>query len=360
MGRTEQGVPRKSLVSLDLLRGMAALAVFFGHIRGSLFVEFGALPSGQQTLLVKLLFGLSRTGLEAVLVFFVLSGYLVGGQVIGHIREGRFSLANYAVERTTRIFLPLIPACLLTIAVNWLVSGQTPNWPQTLANMAGLNGVLTDTLPGNAPLWTLAYEIWFYILAGAVAYILVARSRTSLALLVIACGVGVFCVLDARYALFWAMGALCTLLPRRGNHGLFAIIGLVLFVLGAVDHQLAETSRSFVNVVFVPIPVAEAMIASGICLIIPFLTEARTDAALEVLRRPALYLSSISYTLYLFHSPLLTALDPVSPKVDSLSWSSIGKSGAEVAVIFVAINVLYLAFEANTSIVRRYVRKRLC
>ncbi len=71
MGRTEQGVPRKSLVSLDLLRGMAALAVFFGHVRGSSFVEFGALPSGQQTLLVRLLFGLSRTGLEAVLVFFV-------------------------------------------------------------------------------------------------------------------------------------------------------------------------------------------------------------------------------------------------------------------------------------------------
>src|ERR1700733_2312871 len=125
MQRDDQtdGPSRESIIGLDLLRGIAALAVFLGHARTASFVEFGALPSPQHTAIAKIFFGLTRTGHEAVLVFFVLSGYLVGGQVIKQVRQRRFLIKSYALERTTRIFLPLIPACLLTVASNWLAFG---------------------------------------------------------------------------------------------------------------------------------------------------------------------------------------------------------------------------------------------
>src|SRR5215813_13613142 len=67
-------------VALDLLRGWAALIVLLVHVRGASFVEFGSLPPDQKTILVVVLFGLTRIGHEAVLIFFVLSGFLVGGK----------------------------------------------------------------------------------------------------------------------------------------------------------------------------------------------------------------------------------------------------------------------------------------
>jgi len=341
-----------------LLRGIAALLVFLGHVRGSCFVEFGALPPQQQGLLAKILFGLTRTGHEAVLIFFVLSGYLVGGQVIKHVREGRFSIGAYALERSTRIFIPLIPACIFTVAIAWLTLGQASNWLQMLLNMLGLNGVLTATLYGNAPLWTLAYEIWFYILAGAIGYIFSTRQWAPIGFLLIACSVAVFCVLDARYVLFWSMGAVCILFSGR-TILLVGAVGFVCLMFGILDYQLAAESKSFVNVVYLPQPVAEALIVFGVCLIICFLCEPAVDSALRILRKPALYLSSISYTLYLFHYPLNAALEPLFPKAADLSWSAVGLCCAKAAVIFLAINVLYLAFEANTAAIRRYLRKRL-
>jgi hypothetical protein len=41
----------------------------FVHVRGASFVEFGALPPEQRSVLVAFLFGLPRLGQEAVMVF---------------------------------------------------------------------------------------------------------------------------------------------------------------------------------------------------------------------------------------------------------------------------------------------------
>jgi peptidoglycan/LPS O-acetylase OafA/YrhL len=346
-----------SIIGLNLLRATAALLVFLGHVRGSCFVEFGALPHPQQGLLAKMLFGLTRTGHEAVLVFFVLSGYLVGGQVIRRVSSGTFNIAAYGLDRATRIFIPLIPACIFTVILTRLVTGQTPNSLQLLLNMLGLNGVLTDTLSLNAPLWTLSYEIWFYILAGAVGVLFSVRKKAVIAFFIIASSVAVFCVLEARYALFWSMGAVSISILGFRTPRFFALFGLLIFSCGILDYQLAAESKSFINVVYLPIPVAEALIVLGVCLSIPYFCDPTTDSSLRFLQRPAVYLSSISYTLYLFHYPLNSALG-FFPKFENLSWLAIGMFCTKAALIFLFVNILYLAFEANTLTVRHYVRKR--
>jgi peptidoglycan/LPS O-acetylase OafA/YrhL len=59
---------------------LAAIMVLVAHVRAASFVEYGALPQEQKSVLVAAIFAASRLGLEAALVFFVLSGFLVGGQ----------------------------------------------------------------------------------------------------------------------------------------------------------------------------------------------------------------------------------------------------------------------------------------
>ncbi len=160
----------RSVIGLDLLRGLAAIEVFVGHVRDHSFVAYAALPADQHSPFMAAFFALTRMGREAVLVFFALSGFLVFGQVIRRLREGRFDLGTYCIDRTTRIFLPLVPACIISVLLGWLVFHTPVDSAQLLFNVVGLNGVLADTLHMNAPLWTLSYEIWFYVVAGAIGY----------------------------------------------------------------------------------------------------------------------------------------------------------------------------------------------
>jgi peptidoglycan/LPS O-acetylase OafA/YrhL len=73
---------RASLIALDLVRGLAAITVILVHVRLRSFVELGALAPSQQSWPVGMFFAATRLGQEAVLLFFVLSGFLVGGQII--------------------------------------------------------------------------------------------------------------------------------------------------------------------------------------------------------------------------------------------------------------------------------------
>ena len=126
MSRVALSPSGSSIVALDLVRGLAALTVLLGHARVGVWVEFSALPTEQQTLLSSAFFVVARLGHEAVMIFFVLSGFLVGGKIIERVKAGSFYLADYALDRSTRILLPLIPACILTFSINAFVFQQSP------------------------------------------------------------------------------------------------------------------------------------------------------------------------------------------------------------------------------------------
>jgi len=119
----------------------------------------------------------------AVLVFFVLSGYLVGGSVLCAGRT--FSLQKYFIARFSRIYIVLIPALILTIvldATSFLIDPSNPVyatvWPSgvigsialydrySAANLVAtifLVQEFTGSAVGSAtPLWSLSYEWIFY------------------------------------------------------------------------------------------------------------------------------------------------------------------------------------------------------
>lgn len=95
---------------LDWLRFLAALMVVAAHARGGNWLEWGRLAEASQTKLVAVFFALTRAGTESVLVFFVLSGFLVGGKMIERLIDGTFDLRTYLIDRVSRIYTPLAPA----------------------------------------------------------------------------------------------------------------------------------------------------------------------------------------------------------------------------------------------------------
>ncbi len=105
---------------LDWIRALAALIVFGGHLRVFCLGDFSS-HHGHVPIAIKLFYHFIGLGHAAVIVFFVLSGFLVGGSVLNEFLEtGGLRIKNYCVARVARIHSVLIPALILGAAADWV------------------------------------------------------------------------------------------------------------------------------------------------------------------------------------------------------------------------------------------------
>jgi peptidoglycan/LPS O-acetylase OafA/YrhL len=154
-------VNRPTSIYLDVVRPIAALFVLFSH------VSFQNLSDGQLSILASM-------GVQAVDVFFVLSGF-----VIAHICSTRERNArDYFVSRAARIYSVAIPALILTAILDSIgqrESAATYEGPfQPLAPGLLIRSVLfmgeqwtAHRFPGsNGPYWSLGFEVWYYVAFG--------------------------------------------------------------------------------------------------------------------------------------------------------------------------------------------------
>jgi len=104
---TIRPLERESLASdhLDLLRGVAALAVLLGHLHDCFFESFR--KSGSHNPFAAGLILLSSFSHEAVIIFFVLSGYLIGTSVLKGAVGQRRSWNSYLIRRATGLYVVL-------------------------------------------------------------------------------------------------------------------------------------------------------------------------------------------------------------------------------------------------------------
>ncbi len=96
---------------LDWIRGLAAAAVMLSHVRGLFFLDYPELSRKSPAL--SALYALTGLGHQAVMVFFVLSGFFISTSVVFALRERRWSWRAYLINRVSRLELVLLPALLL-------------------------------------------------------------------------------------------------------------------------------------------------------------------------------------------------------------------------------------------------------
>jgi peptidoglycan/LPS O-acetylase OafA/YrhL len=128
---------------------------------------------------------LCGAGHQAVVIFFVLSGYLISGSIFRMVERNTWNWKLYLTHRLVRLWIVLVPALLLGAALDLsgirlnlapaLYAGMTGthmlgNIPASLnlktfaGNLFFLQGILTPTLGSNTPMWSLANEFWYYLL----------------------------------------------------------------------------------------------------------------------------------------------------------------------------------------------------
>ena len=76
---------------LDIMRFVAAMAVMFEHWRGILFTDYKQIASSNITAPVRAMYFLTDFGHQAVMVFFVLSGFLISSSVLRNMERSTWS-----------------------------------------------------------------------------------------------------------------------------------------------------------------------------------------------------------------------------------------------------------------------------
>jgi peptidoglycan/LPS O-acetylase OafA/YrhL len=242
--------------TLDFLRWTSALAVLAGHVRMFLFPPMESI--GHAWIPLNTFYLVTGFGNQAVMVFFVLSGFLVGGRAAEKLSEGTFRMGDYMADRVSRLYPVFFVGLLLTATldsfgmnlfynancykstypmlrdlVNYNMGSQL-SIVTFLSNLLMLQGIVTPSFGTNGPLWSLSMEFWYYILFPLLLipfYARAARVRwTSIGILVL-----VLCLLAMNpnyYALFvvWLLGVAARRLhfPFRNSSVAFGLLALTL------------------------------------------------------------------------------------------------------------------------------------
>ena len=370
---------------LDLVRGVSAIIVLLAHVRGFVLVDYGEVEgAGAFTRAFYLTTGLHHQG---VMVFFVLSGYFVGGSVLESLRAGRFRPSNYALARLSRLWVVLIPALLLTLGADFsgmrlnpgayagayreafmsgpgTVGGADLSGVAFLGNLLFLQTVEVPVYGSNGPLWSLANEFWYYVLFPFAACGCCGRLEGI--------GKGLRGAV-MRLGMVIVFVGIAVWLPRHlVIHGLIWLFGVGVWMVTRKAAVLAA-SRSWWWKVGGAVLFCGTLVASKMS--VAFGSDFAVGLAFAVWM-PALVgawsrrgwweaagggLSAVSYTLYVVHFPVLFFLVSVclrgqqlQPDLHGLGW--FGGLGLVCAAVS---TVMWWIFERRTDSVRRWAGERL-
>ncbi len=334
----------KKDLSLEGLRGVAALAVFLAHFVAA-FLPYsvrGLFRGGDQIqqrfwwedLISNPVVNLLMNGTLAVQIFFVLSGYVLTKRYFEN--DDHLSLRIGATKRYSRLTIPVLASCVLVwllSSLGWMGTALAPaigaaGWPMVYyAAPIGLReavegslfsipfrGVGTDI---NSPLWTMHVEmVGSFLLFGA--YILCGKAHPLrvagvflLALLVIKAG-------DWKMIWFVALLAgsfihyFAAWLKRNSLASL--ALGLVGFVVGAFSYSPAYAPLHQITLPELGWPLfdlekGEVALYTGVgaFLIVCGVIGSRPMGWIFARRIPV-YLGKISFSLYLLHWPIICSL----------------------------------------------------
>jgi len=386
-----QGSPS---IHLDALRGLAAFSVLLNHWRDAFFVDYPNLrhhnPLSTAAYLV------AGLGHQWVIVFFVMSGYLVGGSVLRSVQGGRWSWRPYLLSRLTRLYIVLLPALLLGGMIDWTgmhVPGTQAVYgghsgmhalaadvhrsltPEALAGnllflqtiaLPGMNGHRVYTFGSNGPLWSLANEFWYYMAFPLLLLMLSGhgqrpgqRARAGAWRLHAACAAGLVAwgwFVGPEIALLgicWLMGAAIAKLPplpcrhhwtrRLAIGGAMTLFGGAL-VMGKLSHTLGTS----------------LVLGLAVAVLIWITVCCATAPVPRVYTHVARHAARSSYTLYLVHLPFLVFLKACLHLPRAFpGWSSCLAALGVMAVTLMYAHLVYLVFEKNTDRVRDWLRPRV-
>lgn len=349
-GGTRRRLTPELRAGLNAARALAAVYVVMHHVaqqnvHGALSIPF-------------------RFGQEAVIVFFLLSGFVIFANERDRVAT---EPGAYILRRFRRIYPPM----LLSIALAALLYAIDPNYAgsfrpgdlvATLLSVQDVSelkpGVIADPVLNNNPLWSLSYEMVFYLTFPAVmvAWRRSARAATTLVGLVALVGYASYLAapnhwsLMAAYFLLWWAGAALAEAYLEGRYGYRALAPLLAWMTGLVlVGTVGVVLDGWRGVGFFPGLMVRHFVFALACVALVLTPLAKSAGALALrVSAPTASLASISYGLYVFHYPLL------------LNWSSAHDPGGFLIALLLLVILSWLGDRVLDQILPRPRSRRAC
>lgn len=376
-GAVEPGAPRPprgAFQWFDLLRLVAALVVVIEHARDLLWQDYT--QAGAIGPFWKAIYFVTGFGHEAVMVFFILSGYWIAATV-DRRRGAEDFWPDYLIDRLSRLMIVIVPALLLGLAYDYagihllhgeLYSGQSgaATIREPVASRLGLEVLLGNVVflqklavppfGSNGPLWSLANEFWYYLWYPALL-VSVRRRRPSILLLSLVVGI-IWPVLLPGFAV-WLLGAGLYHLDRGGWLGMRVArpAGTIALVAG-----MAALGASLLQARFqlLPSAVSDGIVGASFALVAAglLLRDPKLPRWLQPIAR---YGSGASFSLYVSHFPMLVVLATLLGTTGRLAP---GPSALLVLLGLITAALIHgrifaALIEGHTQQLRQWCRRRL-
>lgn len=298
---------------IDGLRAIAVLLVVLNHVGFSAF-------SG---------------GFIGVDVFFVISGYLITGIILGQMSKGTFSFTQFYLRRARRI-LPALYVVLLVVMIAgyhlFLPSDYSALSQSTLSAIAFVSNIFFWKTSGGyfsssseeMPLlhiWSLSVEEQFYFV-WPLALLLMFKLKSTSARIAVATVLLVASFILAEIGVKNEWSSAYFLLPSRAGELIIgALLAFWLAKRKPVDHaSVFANLLSIAGILMVLVPAfvldkvsdfpgVNALIPCiGAGLIITSRVMGKSVVSFILESRPFVFVGLISYSLYLWHWPLISFL----------------------------------------------------
>lgn len=361
---------------LHLLRALFALLVVLSHFKGFYFQKL----DDQSILIEKILRIPFSLGYFAVIGFFVISGYLVGGNALSS--SVVVSTRGFVFNRITRLWTVAIPSlCLTFFSVNFVCGNyskaqfctgaesftlKTSDLPMQslslttfLGNLFFLQDFQVPVYGANGPLWSLAFEFWYYMAFIAVYNMLKFREKSLVIILASAFFILVVVqIVSPKWYILgfsWVVGAFSRKLVANNLARKVKVVNFSFLIFLVAFPTIITLSAA----IFVPEFLGVLLVTIVTCIIIIYFSSLEVVVNGKIssfLCRLIFELSNSSFSLYAYHFPLLVLIANIYYGGTSQRFTVVSVLNliCVVPMVYFMCYLFFLLTEKNTGSVRKY------
>ena len=367
--------PTNGYLTVDLMRFLAAVTVVWAHVWGVL-TPFDDTATG----VWKAVYISAGFGQDAVRVFFIISGYWITASILRKSGKGSWTWPSYFIDRFSRLWLVLIPALLIGLALDYsgrfvldlprysdfdfvtmkdvdIATSLTPE--AFFGNLTFLQTVCVPTFGSNAPLWSLTNEFWYYIWFPALLFMF--RGKLSIMTLVTLATMVLFYNSGVTSAfLIWLLGSAVYVVTNRIGATWRTKPALVRNSAVAASLALFLATLAATHLWSVSWLVDGLIVGIGFSILLTVIIAFDVGIP-KILHSGSAYGAKASYSLYLIHFPLMLFL------ASTVFAGQVFVAGPFALMAAIGLTLALVAFgwlfgmatEAHTGKVRNYLSSLL-